>query len=97
MTHQAVAAGPVHLVVDADAGLACLQGVGEAADLQHQQVDRLQHLLAVDHAVGQALQLAVAHGPREGAREADTSTRVSESNRKIVKDGEKIHTTVLFY
>ena len=68
-THRGVAAGPVHLVVDADAGLARLQRVGEAADLQHQQVHGLQHLLAVDHPVGQALQLAMAHGAREGARE----------------------------
>lgn len=66
----------MHLVVDADAGLVSLQCVGEAADLQHQQVDRLQHLLAVNHAVGQTLQLAVADRAREGAREAHSISSV---------------------
>lgn len=67
----------MHLVVDADARLASLQRVGEAADLQHQQVDRLQHLLAVDHTVSQALQLAVAHRAREGAREAHSTSSIT--------------------
>lgn len=55
----------MHFVVDADAGLVGLQRVGEAADLQDQEVQGIQDFLAVDHAVGQTLQLAVAHGARQ--------------------------------
>lgn len=51
----------MHLIVHADAGLVRLQRVREAADLQHQQVDRIQDLLAVNHPVSQTLQLSVAY------------------------------------
>lgn len=51
----------MNLVVDADAGLVGLQGVGEAADLQDQQVHGIQDFLAVHHPISQTLQLPVAH------------------------------------
>lgn len=51
----------MNFVVDADAGLAGLQCVREAADLQDQEVHGIQDFLAVHHPVSQTLQLAVAH------------------------------------
>lgn len=59
----------MNLVVDADAGLASLQGVGKAADLQDQKVDGVQDFLAVHHPVSETLQLPVAHRARQSAGE----------------------------
>lgn len=42
----------MHFIVDADAGLAGLEHVWKAADLQDQQVDGIQDFLAVYNTVG---------------------------------------------
>lgn len=42
----------MNFIVDADAGLACLQHVRKGADLQDQQVDGIKDVLAVNDAVG---------------------------------------------
>lgn len=55
----------MNFVVGADAGLAGLQRVREAADLQDQEVHSIEDFLAVYHPVGQTLQLPVAHRARQ--------------------------------
>lgn len=61
----------MNLVVGADAGLAGLQCVWEAADLQDQQVHGIEDFLAVHHPVSQTLQLAVAHGAGQSTGERE--------------------------
>lgn len=51
-THQAFAGRPVHFIVDTDAGLAGLEHIWKAADLQDQQVHGIQDFLAVYDTVG---------------------------------------------
>lgn len=61
----------MNFIVDADAGLAGLQSVREAADLQDNEVHGIEDFLAVHHSVSQTLQLTMAHRARQSTGERE--------------------------